>query len=509
MTVSKPCITIGLDLGTGSAKAVALDRGGGVIAGARSPIITHHDGVNAEQSPEQVWQAAEAVLAELSATLAQTGTPPNMIVLSGAMHSLLVVDDQGQPLAPATTWADQRTCPDLSGQLGEEQTQALYQRTGCPVVGLYHPARLRWRQEHDPDGLKAAKCLVSLTDYVAWRLTGQWAISRSLASATGLVNLHTGRWDELALQISGISGMILPQVLQPTNPIGTVIDPVADELALPHGLAVLAGLSDGAAANLGADGLTGRCVMTLGTSGAVRRAEAEVRLDEHARTWCYGIDGQRWLVGQAMSNGGAVLDWLGKRLYSNLPADQVHRHMLKDAAASPAGSGGLIVSPFVLPERGTPWPTGLSSDLPALAEKLTAQPSGSSHSSVTTEQREHLVRGAMEAVAAAMAVMRRSVWRRGTQAIRLTGQAAGSPLWAQLIADMAGRPVEALEQADGSALGAALLGQVALDDTFDLPACVESIWSNSRPHHPDPRITALYQDHRERLTEILKTGQPG
>jgi sugar (pentulose or hexulose) kinase len=115
----------------------------------------------------------------------------------------------------------------------------------------------------------------------------------------------------------------------------------------------------------------------------------------------------------------------------------------------------------------------------------------------------------MEAVAAAMAVMHRSIRGSGRRPLRLTGRAAESPLWSQLLADMTGRPVQALALADGSALGAALLGQLAMDESFDLPGCVESIWATSLNYQPDPRQTAMYQEHRRRLAEGLGQSHQG
>src|SRR5689334_23145594 len=110
MSVNQADIVIGLDLGTTRCKAVAITVAGAVAASATSSYPLHSPQPGwAEQSADEVWQGAATALRDLCQQTSAARLAA--ISLSGAMHSLLPVDDAGQPLAPALTWADQRAAP--------------------------------------------------------------------------------------------------------------------------------------------------------------------------------------------------------------------------------------------------------------------------------------------------------------------------------------------------------------------------------------------------------------
>jgi len=167
-------LVIGLDLGTTRCKAVAVAPDGQVTASATSayPLRSPHPGW-AEQSAQAVWQGAAAALRELCAQVPAASLAG--LSLSGAMHSVLPVDAAGQPLAPASTWADQRAAPQLQTLRQQAEGQALYQRTGCPLQANYHLAKLRWWHAVEPEIAGRAARFVTLKDYVLWQLAGLWA----------------------------------------------------------------------------------------------------------------------------------------------------------------------------------------------------------------------------------------------------------------------------------------------------------------------------------------------
>ena len=100
---------IGIDVGTSSAKGVAIDERGAVLAEAEQPIPISmpHPGWS-EQDPEDWWTATEAVLAELDADAADG------IGLSGQMHGLVVLGSERRPLRPAILWNDGRSQPQAT-----------------------------------------------------------------------------------------------------------------------------------------------------------------------------------------------------------------------------------------------------------------------------------------------------------------------------------------------------------------------------------------------------------
>jgi len=442
-------VVIGLDLGTTSVKALALSAGGEVLARAGGGYALHsgtEEGGAATQDAEEVVTTALHTLGALAAQLA--GRPVLAVVPSAAMHSLVPIGAGGEVLAPALTWADTRPDETLGGLRALLEAQDSYARTGCPLQAPYHPARLWWLARARPEVFARTERFVSLTDLALHRLTGRWATSVGLASTTGLWNLHTATWDQGLLAALGVREAQLPAVYDASEPVGTVqTGPLA-------GVPVLAGSSDGALANLGSGAEMGETVVTVGTSGAVRRFGRAPYLDPQigtgqARTWSYRLDLGTHLIGGAINNGGLLLDWVRRGWYPDLDQHEGFARLLADAQGVSAGADGLTLLPYLTGERSPHWRADLSATL---------------HGLRLAHGRPQVARAALEAVAFSLA----EVWtltnaaRAGGEAdaaeVYSTGGLAASPFWNGLLADVLGMPVRVSDAADASAIGAALLG---------------------------------------------------
>ena len=435
-------MVIGLDLGTTSVKALALNAGGEVVARSGGGYALHSgtgdSGAvgSATQDAGEVVRVALAALTDLAAQI--PGVNIQAIVPSAAMHSLVLVGHSGEVLAPALTWADTRPAETLSSLLTLLDATDSYGRTGCPLQAPYHPARLWWLSQTQPELFGRTARFVSLTDLLLHHLTGEWSTSVGLASTTGLWNLQTAAWDEQILRALGVSEAQLPTVLDAREQVGTV------QTGPLTGLQVLAGSSDGALANLGTGVQLGETVVTVGTSGAVRRLSTGPHLDPQARTWSYRLDLNTHLSGGAINNGGLLLDWVRKGWYSELDAQEGFRRLLSDAGTVSAGADGLTLLPYLTGERSPYWRSDLSATL---------------HGLKLTHGRPQVARAALEAVAFSLA----QVWElmeHGTT-VCSTGGLAASPLWNSLLAGVLGVPVYVQEATDASAIGAALLGHPA------------------------------------------------
>ncbi|MGY2894357.1 gluconokinase [Deinococcus sp. UYEF24] len=459
-------MVIGLDLGTTSVKVLALNERGEVLARSGGGYALHSSpgesgtgdsgqGREATQDAGEVVRVALAALEDLAAQLSGVTAQASVraIVPSAAMHSLVLVGHSDEVLAPALTWADTRPAETLSSLRTVLDAPESYARTGCPLQTPYHPARLWWLSRTQPDLFAQVARFVSLTDLLLHRLTGEWATSVGLASTTGLWNLHSAAWDAQILKALGISEAQLPAVLDAREVVGTA---QAGPLA---GTPVLAGSSDGALANLGTGAMAGETVVTVGTSGAVRRLSSGPHLDplasdSQARTWSYRLDLNTHLSGGAINNGGLLLDWVRRGWYSELNAQEGFTRLLADAGEVPAGAGGLTMLPYLTGERSPYWRNDLSATL---------------HGLKLTHGRAQVARAALEAVAFSLALVWELVnWKLTDGAapetvgtVYSTGGLAASPTWNGLLAEVLGVPVRVQDAADASAIGAALLGHPA------------------------------------------------
>ena len=483
-------LVVGLDLGTTHCKAVAVAPDGKVAGSATSAYALHspHPGW-AEQSADDVWQGAASALKALCAA-----TPAASLAgvsLSGAMHSVLPVDEAGTPLAPALTWADQRAAPQAKKLRQQAEINGLYQRTGCPLQASYHVAKLRWWREAAPAIARRAARFVSLKDYVLWRLAGVWATDHGLASTTGLFDIRLLAWDDAALGLAGVAPEQLPALVPPALVVGAVTTAASAATGLPVGLPVVPGTSDGGAANLGSGAVrAGQSVITMGTSGAVRRVVAQPLLDPQQRTWCYVLLDGRWFAGGAINNAGLALQWVRERFYPDVPGDEGYQRLSEDAAGVAPGAEGVHCLPYFTGERSPHWN-------PQARALITGM--GLAHS------RAHVARAVMEGVAYCLS----DVWdvliaeAPASGEVRLTGNVTHNPVWAQIVADVLGVPLSAEEAADASALGAARLGHLALGHIQHLEAAASDLLAR-HTFQPDPQRHEFYRTGHAAFQELYR-----
>ncbi|HXE73128.1 MAG TPA: FGGY family carbohydrate kinase, partial [Candidatus Nitrosotenuis sp.] len=345
--------SLGIDVGSSAVKA-CLYR---VAPGAAPEELARAAAFRPLRVPRPGWveqdadEVVAAVLEVLASVLEQAGQPrPLVLGLATAMHSLLVLDRQGRPTGPALTWADQRSARQAERLRTLFPGPSLAVRTGTPLAAMAWPARLLWLKEQAPYLLDPSHRLASLKEYVVSRLAGlppgRNFMDLSSASATGMYNILEGSWDGELLQLVGLSAEQLPEVL-PT----TFILPASGLGALlpPDSRLVLGG-GDGPLSNLGVGALGPEvAALSLGTSGALRVARRGPARQGQGGTFCYHLVEEIWVVGGALSNGGVVLEWLGRGLGLSLEA------LLEEAAAVPWGAGGVVALPYLAGERTPHW----------------------------------------------------------------------------------------------------------------------------------------------------------
>jgi gluconokinase len=268
---------LAVDIGSSSARAQVFDE-------SATPA-----GELAQSFYEPPPRDADALVA-LARSLIERAGPADVVGVSCFWHSLVVLDRHGRPLGPISGWLDLESAAEARELARELDASVVHRRTGAPLHASFWPAKLR-RLAHD--GFRPAH-VVSFPDYLQLRLTGELATSSSIASGTGLFDVHTLRWDAELLDALGLDESQLPPIVD--EPVGTWRPAIGD----------------GATANLGA-GCTSpeRACLTIGTSGAyrvVRAGDAEPR----PGLFLYRVDQERVIEGGALSDGGNLLVWLSR-----------------------------------------------------------------------------------------------------------------------------------------------------------------------------------------------------
>jgi gluconokinase len=483
---AKAGVVLGVDIGTTSTKTVAYDVTG--RAGpAQSVAYPLHEPVPgyAEQDSEVILAA---VMETMRAVAAQCTGQLLGISFSSAMHSLIGLDAAGAPLTPSITWADSRASAQAERIRAAAGGLALHQRTGTPIHPMSPLVKLVWFRENAPELCAQVSHWVGIKDYVVWRLCGTLRVDHSLASATGLLDIHRLAWDPEALALAGITADQLPTLAPTTTVVGGLTPAVAAAVGIPASVPIVLGAADGPLANLGLGAVhPGVAACSIGTSGALRVMVEEPGVDPDGGVFCYALTEHRWVVGGAINNGGIVLGWTGDALAPDL-GEHPEQQLLDLAASAPPGCGGLVMLPYLLGERAPHWGSVARGTYVGLTRE---------------HRREHLVRAALEGVCQQLALVLASMRAAGNDVhtIRATGGFARSPWWRQLLADVLDMEIGFPASAEGSSFGAALLAMDALGlvESIDVAADMVAITDTVRP---DPAAAATYRSLRPVLAGL-------
>ncbi len=447
-------LVVGLDVGTSSVKAAVFGAGGRRGAVARHAIARTSDANGrVTQNPGDV-QAA--VLGALETVVRAAGRRPDAVAISAAMHALVGLDAHTEPLTPLVTWADNRAVGVVADWVAHRTADFVHERTGVPLHPMAPVAKLAWFAEFEGSLAARVARWVDLKALVVGWLTGDTVTEVSSASGWGLMDVRRGVWDGDATVLAGVDAAQLPEIASPTAVRGLSPD-VAARVGLPAGTPVVLGAADGPLGNVGVGATTpGVAGLSLGTSGAVRVVVDAVPPVTRG-LFCYVLDERRWVLGGAVSNGGNIVDWLADTLFDPpLGGGAAARAaaVLEVAGAAPPGADGLVMVPYLVSERAPLWDPSLPGTYLGLRRR---------------HGRAHLARAAIEGVGAALGVITDLIDAAvPIDAVHATGGTMRSGLWRRVLAATLGRPMTVANTDEGSALGAAVLGLVALGAAPDI-----------------------------------------
>ncbi|WP_307793135.1 gluconokinase [Microbacterium stercoris] len=467
-------VVIGVDMGTTATKVVAYRPDGALIAKWQRgyPLEEPQPG-HAEQDPQLILAA---VLAGVAAVAAEIGHDRVAgLSFSTALHSLMALDADLHPITPVITWADTRATAQAERIRAATGGLALHRRTGTPVHPMSPLTKLAWIREQDPDLHARASRWVGIKDWVQLRLTGSLVTDHSVASASGLMDIHRLEWDAEALEIAGITADQLPVLVRTTDVLPGLTIETAAVTGLAASTPVVVGAGDGPLANLGVGAVRpGVAACSIGTSGALRVAVDRPAVDPAGGVFCYALTEDRWVIGGAINNGGVALEWLRGEIGSDTPTAL----LLDEAARTPVGAGGLLMLPHLLGERAPRWAGGARGAYIGLTR---------------SHHRGHLVRAAVEGVAMQLALVLGAMRGAGfdIHEIRATGGVMQHPLWPTTLAGAFATPLALLDDGEGSGFGAALLGMKALGLIDSLDAAADLVEVRTRLD-PDPASSQTY-----------------
>jgi gluconokinase len=444
-----PQYVIGIDIGTGSAKAVAINSKGKAIAVSQLhySIQSSRPGYS-EQDPEIIWNAFQNCIKDILAILKY---PPVSISLSSAMHSIMAVDKNNRPLTSLITWMDTRSVAVAERIRKSPKAKTIYKTTGTPIHSMSPLCKIIWLRENEPKIFKTGFKFISIKEYIWYKLFNVYEIDHSIASATGLFDIQKRKWNLPSLQLCGIKPSHLSEIVS-TGFLRKNPDPSVCALwHIPEETLFCIGASDGCLANVGSNAMKkGIAAVTIGTSGAVRMASSKPVFDFAAMPFNYLLDEKTFICGGPVNNGGNVIAWLFETfLKISDPSEKDYNELFKTIETVPAGSKGLLFLPYLYGERAPVW------------DEVS---SGLFFGIKPFHTREYFLRAAVEGIGYSMMQVLEMVEGDTQKIVQLNvgGGFIHSVLWMKILADITGKKLFVAEREDSSAVGAALLNMKAL-----------------------------------------------
>lgn len=261
---------IGVDVGTGSARAGVFDPQGKLLGVGKHPVtMWQESGDIVEQSSEQIWQA---VCSAVRDAMAASGVAPEAILGIGfdATCSLVAVgkDGHGVPVGPSgdrnrnvIVWMDHRA--QAEAEEINAGGHAVLDFVGGRISPEMETPKLLWLARHMPESFTSAEHFLDLSDYLTWRASGSLARSSCTLTCKWTYLAHEGRWDAEYFHSVGLGTLadegfarIGTNVVAPATPVGGLTLPAASDLGLKPGTTVAAALIDAHAGGLGTLGVT-------------------------------------------------------------------------------------------------------------------------------------------------------------------------------------------------------------------------------------------------------------
>ena len=195
---------LGLDTGTTHGKALLVNREGKELGFFKKEIPSYqpHAGFH-EQHAEEVFTIMLSLVSQALAILPDDHQPLN-ICFSNAMHSLLAMDKNGNPLSPVMTWADTRSHDFAAKWKDTPIGTEIYRQCGTPIHPMSPLCKIAWIREQHPLIFERTARFISLKEYFIFRMTGVYEVDFSIAAATGLFETRNLKWHEPALTLAGI-----------------------------------------------------------------------------------------------------------------------------------------------------------------------------------------------------------------------------------------------------------------------------------------------------------------
>ncbi|WP_301107532.1 FGGY family carbohydrate kinase [Sporosarcina sp.] len=429
-----------LEASTTSAKALLYDDSKGIVDIISKPFPKSiNDGIT--HDTEGIYSAVMEVGRKIAAQ-----KDIDAVALCSTWHSVVVCDSNMNPLTRTYLWGHTGASNEVA-ELRKDpyQVKKMYERTGCMVHALYPAYKLLHFRNQGLD-LKD-KYIAGEGSYLFYRMTGERMVTNSMASGSGMFNIHTLDYDEKALEMVDLKTSQLGELCtyQDARPLSLE---AANSLGISPGIPVIPTHPDGALNQVGAGALKeGIMSLSVGTSAALRLSSSKPIVSKEMGTWCY-LSPTSWLAGAATSGACNCLDWGKQTFFPKSTSYQELENQKVDMKEIP------VFLPFMFGERCPGWKDDRLSGFHELR---------SNHTAVdmyfgVLEGIVMNIRQCFDHITSEMGI---------PEKIMVSGGINKSTKWLQMMSDILGERLYCSDSEQASVLGGAILARAYLDRTFN------------------------------------------
>jgi autoinducer 2 (AI-2) kinase len=491
-----------LDVGGGGGRALLLDLHGGQLTSAsrswRFEAAPDTAGLGFDLDLPLIWarlaEATREVLTRAAASPADVlGVATSAIRLGNVM-----LDAEGEALFAVPNRDARAVGPGLL--LGANHGELLYTRTGRWPYPIFAAARLQWLEAERPELFERITHVLSISDWLNWRLCGERVTEPTQAGETLLFDLEQRDWADDILELLDLPRAILPEVVDAGRKLGGLTASAAADLGLREGTAVGVGGGDTQCGLLGAGACApGDVAAVAGTTGPIQRVTERPMLDGEMRLWTgHHVLPGRYVLESNSGPLGETLDWFGRLLYpdSRVPVAR----LFGEANRSIPGATGMLSSlgAEVMNARAMGLPVG------NLTLSHIATPDD-------PDLRHHLARSVVEGLACSLRAnleQIREVAGPEETPLRLTGGLSQSESFGRVLAGVLGGPVDVPAHVGTTALGAALCATVGAGIFPDLDAAAGELAQLGPRVEPDVDTAAAYEALYTRWSSLRSARAP-
>ncbi len=497
-------IIVGIDVGSTNVKVVAFDLNANQLSGYSERLTVYHPKADwSEYDLDETWEATKVCLSRVADSVRETGEI-KAIGITSVAETGVPIDEHGKCLFPGIAWYDPRTEAETEWWDSEVGANRIYEITGVPLHPKCSISKIMWLRQNEPEVFAKTRKWLSVSDFVAFRLTGECCTDPSLAGRTMAFDITGKKWAKGLIETAGLEEEFFPEVRESGASAGIIRKSVAREIGLPVGTYVSVSGHDHICASFGARVVAGVPVVnSTGTAeGFVVRGDSPVLDDDYRKAgWAWGCDviPDRYTMFGTATASGAAIEWLRRNLSPsgrhNRPDVLTYEDLICEAKSVEPGCLGMMAVPHFR-GRGCP-------ERDRFAR-------GAFVGVSTFHDHRYFVRAVFEGLCYELrSILEAAEKHAGNifEEIVVIGGGARNMFWQELKATILNRRLVIPEISEGGALGAALLAACGSGIIRELG----DVRPNVDKHILDPNTSLsefyddLYRNKYVQLYPLLKT----